>query len=68
MRNAALLGTRLIAAGPGKFRLGPALPRSLAVAAAAGGGLLAASLLAKMLTAKPVPAEPAGPSPDTRPA
>ncbi len=60
--------TALIAAGPGKFRLGPALPRSLAVAAAAGGGLLAASLLAKMLTAKPVPAEPAGPSPDTRPA
>jgi putative oxidoreductase len=50
--------TALIAAGPGKFRLSPSLPRPLAVVAAAGGGLLAAGLLAKMLTAKPTPAEP----------
>ncbi len=43
----------LVAAGPGKFRLGPSLSRPLAAVAAAGGGLLAAGLLAKMLTAKP---------------
>jgi putative oxidoreductase len=67
--------TALLAAGPGKFRLGPALPRPLAAAAGAGGALLAAGLLTKMLTAKPpVPAAAAGqaeaasqPSPD-RPA
>jgi putative oxidoreductase len=52
--------TALVAAGPGKFRLGPPLPRPLAVAATVGGGLLAAGLVAKMLTAAPAaPATPA---------
>jgi putative oxidoreductase len=46
----------LTAAGPGKFRLGPSLPRPLAVAGAAGGGLLAGALVTRMLTAKPTTA------------
>ena len=54
----------LIAAGPGKFRLGPSLPRPLGAVAAAGGALLAAGLLTKMVTAKPaVPAVPPAPIP-----
>jgi putative oxidoreductase len=53
----------LIAAGPGKYRIGPPLPRPLAAVAAAAGGVAAAALLTKMLTANPpvptpVPAEP----------
>ena len=49
----------LAAAGPGRFRLGPALPRPLAAGATAGGALLAAGLVARMLTAKPArPGEP----------
>ncbi len=43
----------LAAGGPGRFRLGPSLPRPLAAVAAAGGALLAAGLLTRMLTAKP---------------
>jgi putative oxidoreductase len=43
----------LAAAGPGRFRLSPPLPRRLAAAAAVGGALLAAGSLARMLTAKP---------------
>ena len=50
----------LAVVGPGKFRIGPSLPRPLAVAATVGGGLLAAGLVAKMLTAAPAaPATPA---------
>jgi hypothetical protein len=73
MGNVALLSTRLVvgsyltvhamlaAVGPGKFRIGPALPRPLAVAGAVGGALLAAGLVARMLTAAPpAPANPAG--------
>jgi len=55
----------LAAAGPGKFRIGPSLPRPLAAAGAVGGGLLAAGLVAKMLTAKPAaPANPGGQAED----
>ena len=68
LTNLAAAAT-LAAVGPGRFRLGPSLPRPLAVAGAAGGGLLAAGLLARMLTAKPAApptpadrAEPAGQS------
>ena len=43
----------LVAAGPGKFRLGPPMPRPLTAVAAAGGTLLAAGLLTRMLTARP---------------
>jgi len=54
----------LAAAGPGRFRLGPALPRPLAAGATAGGALLAAGLVARMLTAKPpAPESPAPASP-----
>ena len=53
----------LAAAGPGRFRLGPALPRPLAAGATAGGALLAAGLVARMLTAKP-PA-PEAPAPES---
>jgi putative oxidoreductase len=56
----------LAAAGPGRLSLGPRLPRPLAVAAAAGGGVLAAVSLAKLLTHRPAPAsrpaEPAQPA------
>jgi putative oxidoreductase len=41
----------LAAAGPGRFRLGPALPRPLTAAAAAIGGLLAIGTLVKMVKA-----------------
>jgi putative oxidoreductase len=50
----------LAATGPGRLSLGPRLPRPLVVAAAAGGGVLAAVSLAKLLAAPaPRPAEPA---------
>ena len=52
LTNLAAAAT-LAVAGPGKFRLGPALPRPLAVVSAVGGGLLAAGLVARMLTAEP---------------
>jgi putative oxidoreductase len=43
----------LAAAGPGRLSLGPRLPRRLTVAAAVGGGVLAAVSLTKLLTARP---------------
>ena len=43
--------TALAAAGPGRFRIGPPLSRRLTTAAVAGGAVLAAASLAKMLTA-----------------
>ena len=61
LTNLAAAAT-LAAVGPGKFRLGPALPRPLAVAGTVGGGLLAAGLVAVMLTAKPAASVP-GPVP-----
>jgi hypothetical protein len=62
LTNLATAAT-LAAAGPGKFRIGPSLPRPLALAATVGGGLLAAGLVARMLTAAPVaPASPADPA------
>jgi putative oxidoreductase len=41
----------LVASGPGRFRLSPALSRRLTAVVAAGGALLAAGSLAKMLAA-----------------
>jgi putative oxidoreductase len=49
----------LAVVGPGRFRLGPSLPLPLAIAGAVGGGLLAAALVARMVTAEP--AEPVTP-------
>ena len=59
LTNLAAAAT-LAAVGPGRYRIGPSLPRPLAVAGAVGGGLLAAGLVARMLTAAPpAPASPA---------
>jgi len=62
----------LAAAGPGRFRIGPPLSRRLTTAAVAGGAVLAAASLAKMLTAArdsaaAQPAPPAEPAPDAAP-
>jgi putative oxidoreductase len=67
----------LAAAGPGRFRVGPPLGRRLTTAAVAGGGVLAAASLAKMLTAardsagaaQPAPSAESAPdaAPDTAP-
>ena len=60
--------TALVAAGPGKFRLGPSLPRPLAAVGAAAGGLVMAGLLTKMLTAKPAtPVAASQPEPAAEP-
>jgi putative oxidoreductase len=60
LTNLAAAAT-LAAVGPGKYRIGPSLPRPLAVAGAVGGGLLAAALVTRMLTAPPpAPGNPAG--------
>ena len=69
LTNLATAAT-LAAVGPGKFRIGPSLPRPLVLAAAVGGGLLAAGLVARMLTAAPGgtrPTPPARPNPPGRP-
>jgi putative oxidoreductase len=42
----------LAATGPGRLSLGPRLPRPLILAAATGGGVLAAVSLGKLLTAR----------------
>lgn len=54
----------LAAAGPGRFRLGPMLPRPLAATGALIGGILAAGSLAKMIGA----ARTAGAAPASTPA
>jgi len=54
LTNLAAAAT-LAAVGPGKFRIGPSLPRPLVLTAGVGGGLLAAGLVARMLTAAPAP-------------
>jgi putative oxidoreductase len=63
----------LAASGPGRFRLSPPLGRRLTTLVVAGGTLLAAGSLAKMLTAargqagEAQPAPPAEPVPDAAP-
>jgi putative oxidoreductase len=56
-----LAAAALAAAGPGRFRIGPPLSRRLTMAAVAGGAVLAAASLAKMLTAARGQAPSAGP-------
>lgn len=59
----------LTAAGPGRFRISPGLPRPVVVVATVGGGLVAAGLVARMLTAQPaVPVPPAVPPVPATPA
>jgi putative oxidoreductase len=58
----------LAAAGPGRFRIGPPLGRRLTTAAVAGGALLAAASLTKMLTAARDPGPAAAAGPESSPA
>ena len=52
----ATLALTLAAAGPGKYKLGPALPGRLAALGALAGGIGAGAIIAKMITSKPAPA------------
>jgi putative oxidoreductase len=56
----ATLALTLAATGPGKYKLGPDLPRPLAVLGFIGGAAAAGALIAKMVSAKqaPPPVEP----------
>jgi hypothetical protein len=65
------LALTLAATGPGKYALGPRLPRGLAAVGAIGGAVAAGALIAKMVTStsaiassEPAPSEPvsAGPA------
>jgi putative oxidoreductase len=53
----------LAAAGPGRLRLGPGLPRRLTVLGALAGGVMSAVSLTKMLTASASPAGQPAPAP-----
>ena len=50
------LALALAAAGPGKYKLGPALPRPLTALGALAGGIAAGALIARMVNAESVPA------------
>jgi len=52
------LALTLAAAGPGKYKLGPALPKPLATLGAVAGVVAAGALIAMMVTSKPAPPEP----------
>lgn len=54
----ATLALTLAATGPGKFKVGPALPGKLAALGALAGGAAAGALIARMVTSKPAPPEP----------
>jgi putative oxidoreductase len=59
----ATLALTLAATGPGKYKLGPALPGRLTAIGALLGGAAAGALIARMITNKPAPPEPVtGPS------
>lgn len=51
------LALTLAATGPGKYKIGPALPGKLAALGAVAGGTMAGALIAKMVTGKPAPVE-----------
>jgi putative oxidoreductase len=53
----ATLALTLAATGPGKYKLGPAIPAKLAALVALAGGVAAGTLIARMVTSKPAPAE-----------
>src|ERR1700761_5229766 len=53
----ATLALTLAATGPGKYKLGPAIPGKLAAIVALAGGVAAGTLIARMVTNKSVPAE-----------
>jgi putative oxidoreductase len=58
------LALTLAAAGPGKYKIGPSLPRSLAAVGAVGGAVAAGALIAKMVTSAPVAAPAPAPVAD----
>lgn len=47
----------LVAAGPGRIKIGPRLPKPLAIAGAAVGGALAGTSIYRMITASSAPAK-----------
>jgi putative oxidoreductase len=47
------LALTLAAAGPGKYKIGPSLPKSLVTIGAIGGAVAAGALIAKMVTSTP---------------
>jgi hypothetical protein len=51
------LALTLAATGPGKYKIGPALPGRLAALGALAGGVAAGALIAKMVTSKPAQPE-----------
>jgi putative oxidoreductase len=55
----ATLALTLAATGPGKYKIGPSIPGRLAAVGTLVGGVAAGALIAKMVTNKPAPAEPA---------
>jgi putative oxidoreductase len=63
------LALTLAATGPGKYALGPRLPRGLAAVGMAGGAVAAGALIAKMVTSTPAiesaESEPAGSEPES---
>lgn len=62
----ATLALTLAATGPGKYKIGPSLPGWLTAIGVLGGGVLAGSLIAKMVTCQP--AELAEATPGSSPA
>jgi DoxX-like protein len=68
-RMATAAAATEIAAGPGKYKIGPSLPGWLTALGVVGGGALAGALIAKMVTAQPgeppaVPDLAADPAPE----
>ena len=55
----ATLALTLAATGPGKYKIGPALPGKLAALGALGGAIAAGALIAKMVTSAKPAREPA---------
>jgi putative oxidoreductase len=55
------LALTLAATGPGRYKLGPSLPRGMTAFGVLAGGAVAGALVAKMVTSQP---EPAPPPPD----
>ena len=57
------LALTLAAAGPGKYKIGPALPKSLTAVGVVGGAVAAGALIAKMVTSRPAVEAPPAPEP-----
>jgi putative oxidoreductase len=69
------LALTLAAAGPGKYKIGPTLPKALTAIGVVGGAVAAGALIAKMVTSEPVlpeaadaPAAPAAEADEVEPA